>query len=416
METLSDAYNWTVTFYSQNEIHFQIVVFLATVLLFPVRIFQALRWMFLRVWRFFDARKHLERISASIARIKSSGRWSEPVLSAERELQLRQRRSIPILLVANLKGGVGKTTLAANLGAYFAARRQKRVLFIDLDFQGTLSSSLNNVIKATRIPRSGRVSSLLRDPFPDKRAVEFFESRSRLAGVKVATNEPGVRESLYSSAFFPTDDELADLEDWLMLQWSTLRAKDDVRFRLLRFLLSDIVQKEFDIVVLDAPPRDTTAGVNGICAATHLVVPTKSDAFSTAGALPFLERVAEFHDRLAPNAAMLGFVTTMTEASASEPRELTDAESALIESVATTPVGIRGARARRPISGYFPSSSCFDFLGALYQRKAFQDDAGASISYLTDSGIRGIVDTIGDEIWRRMEALNLQHGERKDQS
>ena len=54
-------------------------------------------------------------------------------LSTDRALR-RQRRS-PIIMVANLKGGVGKTTLTANLAAYFSANG-KRVLY-NVDYQGS---------------------------------------------------------------------------------------------------------------------------------------------------------------------------------------------------------------------------------------------------------------------------------------
>src|SRR5205823_3718574 len=53
-----------------------------------------------------------------------------------------------ILTIANLKGGVGKTTLTANLAAFFAnplndpGRPKRRVLVVDLDFQGSCSSML----------------------------------------------------------------------------------------------------------------------------------------------------------------------------------------------------------------------------------------------------------------------------------
>jgi Mrp family chromosome partitioning ATPase len=42
--------------------------------------------------------------------------------------------------IANVNGGVGKATSAANLGAYVAKKWQKRALPIDLDFQGSSSS------------------------------------------------------------------------------------------------------------------------------------------------------------------------------------------------------------------------------------------------------------------------------------
>jgi cellulose biosynthesis protein BcsQ len=44
--------------------------------------------------------------------------------------------------VYNRKGGVGKTTLTMNLGAYYFKRAHKRVLMIDFDTQASLSIAL----------------------------------------------------------------------------------------------------------------------------------------------------------------------------------------------------------------------------------------------------------------------------------
>src|SRR5262249_38649480 len=45
-----------------------------------------------------------------------------------------------IIAVINLKGGVGKTTLSANIGITYARQMERRVLAIDLDFQASLTS------------------------------------------------------------------------------------------------------------------------------------------------------------------------------------------------------------------------------------------------------------------------------------
>ncbi|MFM8631171.1 MAG: ParA family protein, partial [Betaproteobacteria bacterium] len=55
------------------------------------------------------------------------------------------------ILVSNQKGGVGKSSLSANLAAYFAIERQMSTLLIDLDRQGTSSQWIKNAVHVDRL-------------------------------------------------------------------------------------------------------------------------------------------------------------------------------------------------------------------------------------------------------------------------
>ena len=64
-----------------------------------------------------------------------------------------------IISVINNKGGTGKTTTVLNLGAALQ-RRKKKVLLIDLDSQGNLTSSFGRRTPNTRFNTEGRQTIL----------------------------------------------------------------------------------------------------------------------------------------------------------------------------------------------------------------------------------------------------------------
>ena len=101
--------------------------------------------------RFLNYHRRLARVHADVGRDvtgewprEGKGLWlAEPILKPEIKLD-PGIGSPKVLVIANAKGGVGKTTVAANLAARWSelahASGDKPVLLIDLDFQGTLSA------------------------------------------------------------------------------------------------------------------------------------------------------------------------------------------------------------------------------------------------------------------------------------
>ena len=240
------------------------------------------------------AKEQLEAVDARLVEATDGALWSRPAPAYASAIQLAMEKSPPVVLVANHKGGVGKTTLALNLGAYVGDRLGKRVLFIDFDYQGTLSSTLFAISNETS--SHDRASALI-DPRED---VE----RSWLDRLALAARLPG-------AACFTTAPALARTEERVTMRWALGLETADARFRLARMLHESGKAQEFDFIVIDAPPRSTLAEINAICAATHLIVPTRIDDFSLDGARDFLNQATELRGTLSPKLHLAGLVGTM---------------------------------------------------------------------------------------------------------
>ena len=229
----------------------------------------------------------------------------------------RLQKSIPILLFANLKGGVGKTTIAANLANYFERRRGERVLAIDLDHQGSLTSMLLPG-ESARMQRPAEIVKSVIGGMPPLGGAMFAE-RVR------------IRHSVRNSHLIECDDAFGNFETRLLLEWLINDRKDDIRYNLARVLHSPEVQGHFDRVIIDAPPRMTTGLMNALCASTDLVVPFVLDILSAERVGLFLGTVRRMRGQLFPHLELAAAVGTFKGDSTgnlrdAEKRAVTEAE------------------------------------------------------------------------------------------
>jgi chromosome partitioning protein len=283
------------------------------------------RWL-QQAWCFLKSRHRalsaVRRVISRDGAREGKGVWrTKPVQTPDNYENMI--RGFEILAVANLKGGVGKTTLAANIGAYFAKDWGKRVLLVDLDYQGSLSSMCFPAGGWT--PHKGQDSLATKlisgDVSPDlipslAQKVELGETGGSRGHLRVVT-------AYYDLA--QADNRI--LVEWLlrcrrklprglratiteMLVGKTLRT-EDVRYRLAEALHAKAVRDAFDLVIIDCPPRLTTSEIQAFCASSHLLIPTIFDRASSEAVASLCEQVEILKDEgICPHLKYVGVVGT----------------------------------------------------------------------------------------------------------
>lgn len=277
---------------------FVALVLIAIVSLVLKKIWNFGTWIrdyFKRINRALDS---VRRVETPQGKAEGKGIWlTEPIDGAKSTEFINAHDAGKVLIVANAKGGVGKTTTAANLGAYFAKHLAKPVLMIDLDFQGTMSSM---AIAADRnwVPPNGLDSQ-------SNRLISGDLSINDIISARAAAGEPNLR---VITAFY----DLAQAENRIMVEWLLGDRKDDIRFRLANILHQPLIRETFGLVIIDSPPRLTTAAIQGLAAATHLLIPTVLDAPSTEAVVTFVRQVETFRQAgVCPRIQYLGVAGSM---------------------------------------------------------------------------------------------------------
>ena len=202
------------------------------------------------------------------------------------ETQAAYRRKCPVIAVMNLKGGVGKTTVTAQLSGAWQEAFGGRVLLIDLDPQYNLTQTFFGMDEED-------VSSGV-----DRSVISLFE-RSRLhakdapspaenwLGLTIAPFAPAARDS-FVHGILGTDGPPGRLDlisgQFEISKYAFANDRDSLAAIKQHFLRSvDHYRSEYDLIVFDTNPNATFMTRCALEAADRVIAPMHADIYSLRG-------------------------------------------------------------------------------------------------------------------------------------
>jgi chromosome partitioning protein len=189
-----------------------------------------------------------------------------------------------VIVLANQKGGVAKTTTTLNLGVAFAEHGYK-VLLIDLDPQGNLTMSQG--LNPDAIEQSMFDVLVHRLPLEHvivTREVDLAVSSIDLAGADMALSSQIGRERALEKALAPVKDR-------------------------------------YDYILVDTPPSLGLLTINAFVAATGVIVPVQTEYLSLRGLVQLENTLSMVRENLNPHVEIVGIVPTMYDKRLTHSRE-----------------------------------------------------------------------------------------------
>jgi len=198
-----------------------------------------------------------------------------------------------VMVIANRKGGCGKSMTAASLGVGLA-RQGKKTLIIDADSQHSLTVSMG-------------VTE------PDKLPVSLATVMSDIINEKDIDPTAGIIHHSEGAFLMPSNNTLAGME----IALAPLIGRETV---LRQYI--EKVKPLYDYVLIDTAPTLDLLTVNALAAADSTIIPVCPKFLDAKGLELLLKSIAQIRRQINPSLAISGILLTMVDRRTNFTREI----------------------------------------------------------------------------------------------
>jgi|GEM_PF-336661 len=205
-----------------------------------------------------------------------------------------------VISIINLKGGVGKTTLAACLGEFLGITFRKRTLLIDMDHQ-------TNLTYAMVPPKTANACTAGRKTI-------FHMLESALSGNQWSLRDSIVTDcsnidgssSLHLVVSLP---DVGHLDEMILEAYEKKnRFASEPRCILRDHIREEGLMEAYDYILIDCPPSLGLPTINALLASDYFVVPVVPEFLSLQGLNLIMKRVTGLKDRYDANIDFAGTI------------------------------------------------------------------------------------------------------------
>ena len=182
-----------------------------------------------------------------------------------------------IIVVANQKGGVGKTTTSINLAAALQ-RINYKTLLVDLDSQG-------NATSASGLNRSTEKASVY----------DVLMGLKNIEDCFVTSEHDGFTLLPSNSDLMAAEIEMLNVHN----RESVLKEK------------INSISREFDYILIDSPPSMNILTLNALAAANEIIIPVQCEYYALEGMSGLLESIYKIKETINPSLQIKGVLRTM---------------------------------------------------------------------------------------------------------